>query len=42
MRLPGGYQLVGRSLPIWNFFTVSKNFEAGVPWLLRHFDQVRF
>jgi len=39
---PGGYQLVGRSLPIWNMHTVNANFEPGKPWLLRHFDQIRF
>eukprot|EP00457_Paulinella_chromatophora_P000627 gb/GEZN01000627.1/.p1 GENE.gb/GEZN01000627.1/~~gb/GEZN01000627.1/.p1 ORF type:complete len:1280 (+),score=245.54 gb/GEZN01000627.1/:59-3898(+) len=39
---PGGYQLVGRSLPIWNMFTWNKAYEAGKPWLLRMFDQVRF
>ena len=41
MDSPGGYQLVGRSLPIWN---VHENpvFQDGKPWLLRFFDQVRF
>jgi urea carboxylase len=38
----GGYQLVGRSLPIWNAFTVNSLYEPGKPWLLRMFDQVRF
>jgi urea carboxylase len=39
---PGGYQLVGRSLPIWNSYTVNKDFPEGTPWLLQMFDQVRF
>merc|ERR1719353_211193 len=39
---PGGYQLVGRSLPIWNSYTVNKDFTPGTPWLLQMFDQVRF
>jgi len=33
---------VGRSLPIWNAFTVNSLYEPGKPWLLRMFDQVRF
>merc|ERR1719506_2345527 len=39
---PGGYQLVGRSLPIWNSYQVNKDFPEGTPWLLQMFDQVRF
>ena len=42
MDSPGGYQLVGRTLPIWNKFLKNKQFEAGKPWLLRFFDQVSF
>jgi urea carboxylase len=42
MDSPGGYQLVGRTLPIWNKFLKNKQFEIGSPWLLRFFDQVRF
>lgn len=42
MASPGGYQLVGRTLPIWNAFTRTGPFEAGKPWLLRNFDQVQF
>jgi urea carboxylase len=35
MEGPGGYQLVGRTVPVWH---------AGddPPWRLRHFDQLRF
>ncbi|CAI0743333.1 Acetyl-/propionyl-coenzyme A carboxylase alpha chain [Serratia entomophila] len=42
MDSPGGYQLVGRTLPIWNKFLKNPQFSAGEPWLLRFFDQVRF
>lgn len=43
MDSPGGYQLVGRTLPIWNKFITNKQcFEEGAPWLLRFFDQCRF
>lgn len=42
MDSPGGYQLVGRTLPIWNKFLKNKQFAFGSPWLLRFFDQVRF
>lgn len=42
MDSPGGYQLVGRTLPIWNKYLKNKQFSAGEPWLLRFFDQVRY
>ncbi len=42
MDSPGGYQLVGRTLPIWNKFLKNEQFAADEPWLLRFFDQVRF
>ena len=42
MDSPGGYQLVGRTLPIWNKFLKNDAFAPGEPWLLRFFDQVRF
>lgn len=42
MDSPGGYQLVGRTLPIWNTFARSGPFTPDAPWLLRFFDQVRF
>lgn len=41
MDSPGGYQLVGRTLPIWNTFGRSGPFTAHKPWLLEFFDQVR-
>lgn len=42
MDSPGGYQLVGRTLPIWNTHLKNRQFTEGKPWLLRFFDQVRF
>lgn len=42
MDSPGGYQLVGRTLPIWNRFCRNPQFRDGQPWLLQFFDQVRF
>ncbi|WP_121310615.1 urea carboxylase, partial [Pseudomonas aeruginosa] len=42
MDSPGGYQLVGRTLPIWNRFSKNAQFKDGQPWLLHFFDQVRF
>src|SRR5690606_20230408 len=42
MDSPGGYQLVGRTLPIWNKFLKNPVFQNDEPWLLRFFDQVRF
>jgi urea carboxylase len=42
MDSPGGYQLVGRTLPIWNKYLKNKQFAAGEPWLLRFFDQVQY
>ena len=42
MDSPGGYQLVGRTLPIWNKFLKNPSFTRGENWLLRFFDQIRF
>jgi len=42
MDSPGGYQLVGRTLPIWNTFGRTGPFSPVHPWLLEFFDQVRF
>jgi len=39
MDSPGGYQLVGRTLPIWNTFGRAGP-SAEKPWLLEFFDQV--
>lgn len=42
MESPGGYQLVGRTVQMWNSYLQTKDFKEGKPWLLRFFDQVRF
>ena len=42
MEGPGGYQFVGRTLPVWNRFGQNTMFEPGKPWLLRFFDIIRF
>jgi urea carboxylase len=39
---PGGYQLLGRTLPMWDRAGRSPDFEPGRPWLMRAFDQLRF
>ena len=41
MESPGGYQLVGRTLPIWNTRQTTPDF-AEAPWLLRFFDRIQF
>jgi len=41
MDSPGGYQLVGRTLPIWNTFKRNKQFNQQ-QWLLQFFDQIKF
>jgi urea carboxylase len=40
MEGPGGYQLVGRTVPIWR--PPSGAVDGEVPWLLRPFDRLRF
>jgi urea carboxylase len=42
MEGPGGYQLVGRTIQVWNAWKSTPAFVAGTPWSLRFFDQVRF
>ncbi|WP_198414809.1 urea carboxylase [Piscinibacter terrae] len=42
MEGPGGYQFVGRTVQMWNRWRVTREFEAGQPWLLRFFDRIRF
>lgn len=46
MDSPGGYQLTGRTLPIWdNYGSIPEENRGApkhVPWLLRFFDRVRF
>jgi urea carboxylase len=40
MEGPGGYQFVGRTVPVWNRFRRTAAFTE--PWLLRFFDQLQF
>jgi urea carboxylase len=42
MEGPGGYQLVGRTIQMWNRWRTTDCFEPGKPWLLRFFDRIRF
>lgn len=42
MEGPGGYQFVGRTVPMWNRYKQTADFQDGKPWLLRFFDQIRF
>jgi urea carboxylase len=42
MEGPGGYQFVGRTVQMWNRYRTTPEFEAGKPWLLRFFDEIRF
>jgi urea carboxylase len=42
MEGPGGYQFVGRTVPVWNTWRSTRHFEPDRPWLLRFFDQLRF
>ncbi|MEU4287678.1 5-oxoprolinase/urea amidolyase family protein [Kribbella sp. NPDC026596] len=37
MEGPGGYQLVGRTVPVWRLSATDER-----PWLLRQFDLIRF
>ena len=41
MEGPGGYQLFGRTVQVWNSWRRTAAF-ANRPWLLDHFDQIRF
>jgi urea carboxylase len=40
MEGPGGYQFTGRTIPVWNRWRMTEDFQQ--PWLLRFFDQLRF
>ncbi len=42
MEGPGGYQLFGRTIQVWNTHRQTEAFIEGKPWLLRFFDQIRF
>ncbi|MBN9145454.1 MULTISPECIES: urea carboxylase [unclassified Novosphingobium] len=42
MEGPGGYQLFGRTIQVWNTYRQTQDFIENKPWLLRFFDQIRF
>lgn len=42
MEGPGGYQLFGRTIQVWNTWRQTPEFAKGKPWLLDFFDQIRF
>jgi len=42
MEGPGGYQLFGRTIQMWNSWRSTPEFAPGSPWLLRFFDQIKF
>jgi urea carboxylase len=41
MEGPGGYQLVGRTVPVWRLIAEDPGRDPK-PWLLRQFDRIRF
>lgn len=42
MEGPGGYQLFGRTIQMWNSWRQTAEFGPGKLWLLEYFDQIRF
>ena len=42
MEGPGGYQLCGRTLQMWNTYAKGNLFSKEKPYLLRFFDQIKF
>ena len=42
MEGPGGYQFVGRTVPVWSRYGAGPHVSPDVPWLLRHFDRIRW
>lgn len=42
MEGPGGYQFVGRTVPVWSTLRQRGAFEPGVPQLLRYFDRIKW
>lgn len=41
MESPGGYQLIGRTVPFWDTWRLNDAFREA-PWLLRPFDRIQF
>ena len=42
MEGPGGYQFVGRTVPVWSTYGRARHTTAVEPWLLRCFDRIRW
>jgi urea carboxylase len=42
MEGPGGYQFLGRTIPVWSRHRPFRQTTRERPWLLRFFDQLRF
>jgi urea carboxylase len=42
MEGPGGYQFVGRTIPVWSTYGTARGTTASEPWLLRWFDRIRW
>jgi urea carboxylase len=42
MEGPGGYQFVGRTVPVWSTYGRARHTSAPEPWLLRCFDRIRW
>ena len=42
MEGPGGYQFVGRTVPVWSTYGRARHTTADEPWLLRCFDRIRW
>lgn len=42
MEGPGGYQLFGRTIQMWNLQKETDYFSKAKPWLLDYFDQLQF
>jgi urea carboxylase len=42
MEGPGGYQFVGRTVPVWSRYGEGPHFDSSTPWLLRFFDRIRW
>ena len=40
MEGPGGYQFVGRTVPVWSTYGRARGTSAAAPWLLRWFDRI--
>ncbi len=42
MEGPGGYQLIGRTVQVWNHYARGPAFRERMPWLLRMFDRIQW